>query len=79
MPGVKSKAVPLAAPEYVDAALLDLKKLIANFDKPETIYYSQPRIQYTHDYGEYDDLARRGEWMRIMGADIGNAKARGGG
>ncbi len=79
MPGVRSKSAPLPAPEYVEAALDDLKKLIAEFDDPETIYYSQPRIQYTHDYGDYDDLARRGEWMRIVGGDAGGTQARGGG
>ena len=28
-------------------------------------YASQPRVQLTHDYGDYDHLARREEWMRL--------------
>jgi len=57
----------VSAPEYSAAAIHTLKELIAAFDKPETAYYSQPRIQYTHDYGHYDHLARRDEWARLGG------------
>ena len=77
-PGFKPRSKPLSASEYMQSALEDLKKLIAAFDNVDTVYYSQPRMQYTHDYGEYDDLARRGEWARIMGAEAG-AQPGGGG
>ena len=48
----------------VDSAEL-LRKLVTDFDKLETAYTSQPRAKYTHDYGEYDHLARRDEWARL--------------
>ncbi|MGB6229660.1 MAG: PD-(D/E)XK nuclease family protein, partial [Litorimonas sp.] len=47
----------------MEDAIKTLRALIKAFDKPETGYPSQPRAQYTHDYGEYDDLARRAEWQ----------------
>ena len=40
-----------------------IRELIQRFDRADTGYASQPRAQYTHDYGEYDDLARRDEWQ----------------
>ncbi len=46
-------------------ALNNLKKLIAEFDKLDTAYYSQPRVQYKNDYGDYDLLARRAEWAKL--------------
>jgi len=52
-------------PEYAGDAIDTLKKLIVSYDKDTTAYYSQPRIQYTHDYGEFDDLARRSEWASL--------------
>ena len=41
-----------------------LVRLVRRFDEADAAYYSQPRAQYTYDYGDYDDLARRGEWAR---------------
>lgn len=70
---------PIAAPlakkghdveTYVDEALETLEKLIAEYDKPETPYYCQPRAQYVHDYSDYNHLARKDEWARLgEGAD----------
>lgn len=54
-----------SAKDYQEAALESLEKLVALFDDPATPYLSQPRSQYTNDYGDYDDLARRGEWAQI--------------
>ncbi len=54
-----------SAQDYQDEALADLKQLVRAFDKKETAYVSQPRLQYTNDYGDYDDLARRGEWAQL--------------
>ena len=51
--------------DYQNDALHDLKKLIAEFDKAETAYHSQPRVQYKNDYGDYDLLARRAEWAKL--------------
>lgn len=55
----------LSAEDYAKEAIETLKSLIITYDKPDTVYYSQPRIQYTHDYGEFDDLARRDEWASL--------------
>ncbi len=55
-------------------ALKDLKALIVRFDQKETPYYSQPRIQYTNDFGDFDHLARRTEWA-ALGDNDGNAGA----
>ena len=51
-----------AASEYAAEAHKALTELIAAYDNPATAYHSQPRAQYTHDYGDYDHLARRDEW-----------------
>ena len=65
---------PIAAPlakkghdveTYIDEALEALQKLIADYDKPETPYYCQPRAQYVHDYSDYNHLARKDEWARL--------------
>ena len=52
----------MSAAEMRQFARDTLKALVAEFDKPDTPYHSQPRRQYTNDWGDYDDLARRGEW-----------------
>lgn len=61
----------MEAMDYAADAIDTLRKLITAFDNPETVYNSQPRIQYTHDYGDYDHLARRDEWARL-GSESGN-------
>jgi ATP-dependent helicase/nuclease subunit B len=38
-----------------------LRELILHFNNPSTPYPSQPRPQYTDDFGDYDHLARRRE------------------
>jgi len=50
-------------------AIKILIKLIDAYDDPNTGYPSQPRAQYTNDYGDYDDLARRDEWSAVSGGD----------
>ncbi|MGB3455370.1 MAG: PD-(D/E)XK nuclease family protein, partial [Litorimonas sp.] len=55
--------------ELTAEAIATLRALIAAYDRRETGYSSQPRVQYTHDYGDYDDLARRREWSDRMGGD----------
>jgi len=57
-----------SASEHADFAYEILSNLIVNYAQKDTPYYSQPRAQFTHDYGQYDHLARRDEWMRV-GAD----------
>ncbi len=61
------------ATDYAAEAHKALTELIAAFDQLETPYSSQPRAQYTHDYGDYDHLARRDEWARL-----GSASGEGG-
>jgi len=70
---MSSRAVKeaLSAVEYTEQSIAALKTLITEFDKVGTIYHSQPRAKYTHDYGDYDDLARRGEWARLAGGEDG--------
>ena len=48
-----------------DLAGTTIRELVSAFDKPETPYPCQPRIQFTFDYSDYDDLARRGEWAQV--------------
>ena len=55
----------LSAEDYANEAIEVLEKLVRAYDAPMTAYYSQPRVQFTHDYGEFDDLARRGEWASL--------------
>ena len=54
----------LSADEYVEGAQKLLHDLVRLFDDPATPYHSQPRAQYTNDWGDYDQLARRGEWAQ---------------
>lgn len=49
-------------PELTEQSIDILRKLIKDFDKPETGYPSQPRAKWVNAYGDYDDLARRSEW-----------------
>jgi len=55
----------LSGEEFAQQAFHDLRELILSYDKEETAYYSQPRVQYMHDFGEFDDLARRSEWAAL--------------
>ncbi len=48
-----------------DEAVKTLRKLIEVFDQTQTAYHSQPRAQYVNKNGDFDDLARRGEWSGI--------------
>lgn len=51
-----------AAAEAINEAQERLRALIAAYDDPQTVYHSQPRPEFTDDYGDYDQLARRKEW-----------------
>ena len=50
-------------------SLRRLSDLVEAFDRPDAVYHSQPRPQYSDDYGDYDQLAQRGEWAAIDGGD----------
>lgn len=54
-----------SAADYAADAHKALTELIAAYDDPATAYHSQPRAQFTHDYGDYAHLARRDEWARL--------------
>lgn len=40
-----------------------LRAWIAHFDRPDAVYLSQPRPQFVKHEGDFDQLARRREWM----------------
>tara|TARA_R110000868_G_scaffold6550_7_gene37056 strand:- start:10062 stop:13130 length:3069 start_codon:yes stop_codon:yes gene_type:complete len=65
MPAKKPVTPPAA--EMAAKALEDLREWIDRFDRETEPYLSQPRAQYTNDYGDYDHLARRGEWASAPG------------
>lgn len=60
------KFTPSAA-EMADQAIADLREWITRFDNETEPYLSQPRAKYVNDYGDYDHLARRGEWASAPG------------
>ena len=62
---------PMSAEEYAAQAVDDLRKLIADFNKPTTPYHCQPRAKYTHEYSDYNHLARKDEWARLGEGDDG--------
>lgn len=51
-----------AAAEAIDEAERRLRALAAAYDSTDAVYHSQPRPEFTDDYGDYDQLARRKEW-----------------
>ncbi|WP_300529647.1 double-strand break repair protein AddB [Maricaulis sp.] len=59
------------AEELALDALENLRKLIARFDDENEAYPSQPRAQYKDDYGDFDHLARRGEWAVAANGEEG--------
>ncbi len=71
LPPGKTKA---PADEYITNAITDLKALIRAFDQADTAYHSQPRAKYQDDYGDYDHLARRGEWAKLGNPDTGGGQ-----
>jgi len=62
---VNTGKTPISAEDYARGAFESLCKLITNFDKATTPYYCQPRAKYTHDYSDYNHLARKEEWARL--------------
>ncbi|MEP3655212.1 MAG: PD-(D/E)XK nuclease family protein [Litorimonas sp.] len=55
--------------ELVDDSIDTLSKLIDRFDDPLTPYESQVRAQYTNNWSDFDDLARRAEWAGMDGGE----------
>jgi ATP-dependent helicase/nuclease subunit B len=49
-----------------------LMALVRSFDDPQAVYHSQPRPEFTDDFGEYDQLARRKEWGAAEDGDGGD-------
>lgn len=66
---IKGGNEPTSAEALKSQAIAILRELIASFDREETGYPSQPRVQHTFDYGDYDDLARRAEWSAVQGGE----------
>ncbi len=48
-----------------------VRRLAAFFDNEQNPYRSQPRAKYRNDRGDYDHLARRGEWAEAGGSGDG--------
>ena len=69
----------ISALDYISEARELIENLIIEFDKVETGYTSQPRVKFTHDYGDYDHLARRDEWMRLSVEEAQEGKSQRGG
>ena len=46
----------------IEQAALRLRELLTIFNDPQTPFLSQPRPEFTDDWGEHDQLARRREW-----------------
>ena len=59
------------AGEMAAKALEDLEGWIVRFDSETMPYESQTRAKYTNDYGDFDHLARRGEWASAPGGTEG--------
>ncbi len=55
---------------YAELGERIVRQLAAFFDDKANPYLSQPRAKFRNDWGDYDHLARRGEWARgAMGED----------
>jgi ATP-dependent helicase/nuclease subunit B len=59
--GEERAASALAPTELAAQALAGLSRLIAHYDRPQTAYRARPKPQVAWR-GDYDHLARRGEW-----------------
>jgi ATP-dependent helicase/nuclease subunit B len=59
--GEQQPAAAIAPAELAAGALEGLRRLVAHYDRPETTYpaRSKPQVAWR---GDYDHLARRGEW-----------------
>ena len=57
----KTGAEESEAIDAVRAAHEGLRKIIAHYNDEKTPYLSQPRPEFTNDFGDYDQLARRRE------------------
>ena len=59
--GEERAAAGLASSEIAAQALEGLSRLIAHYDRPQTAYRARPKPDVAWR-GDYDHLARRGEW-----------------
>ena len=59
--GEEKAASSLVPAEAAAQALAGLSRLITHYDRPQTAYRARPRPQVAWR-GDYDHLARRGEW-----------------
>lgn len=63
----EEKVLKLDVAETIEKAVLGLGRLVHKFDDAKTPYLSQPRPKFLNIYGDYDHLARVGEW-RVGGS-----------
>ncbi len=47
-------------------AVQTLTTIIADYDREDKSYPSQPRVKFVNSYGDYDHLARRQEWRGLQ-------------
>jgi ATP-dependent helicase/nuclease subunit B len=59
--GEERRAASLDPTELAAQALAGLRRLIAHYDRPQTTYQARPKPEVAWR-GDYDHLARRGEW-----------------
>jgi ATP-dependent helicase/nuclease subunit B len=59
--GGEEKLLTLPPAELAAQALEGLRRLIAHYDRTETAYPARPKPQIAWR-GDYDHLARQGEW-----------------
>jgi ATP-dependent helicase/nuclease subunit B len=59
--GEERRAASLDPAELAGHALAGLSRLIAHYDRPQTAYQARPKPEVAWR-GDYDHLARRGEW-----------------
>jgi ATP-dependent helicase/nuclease subunit B len=59
--GEERRAAGLDPAELAAQALAGLRRLIAHYDRPQTAYQARPKPDVAWR-GDYDHLARRGEW-----------------
>lgn len=58
----EERLIDLDIPELIDKTLVGVSKLIVAFADPRRAYLSRPRPQFENRFGDYDHLARVGEW-----------------
>ncbi|MGE0829842.1 MAG: PD-(D/E)XK nuclease family protein, partial [Hyphomonadaceae bacterium] len=62
-PAAREVSLDLPVMDAANAALKELRELIARYADEKQPFLSKPRAQFVKPYDDYDLLARRKEWM----------------